>query len=344
MPSQQLTRQWRLLQVLEASRAGKTVSELVEAVGAPRRTIYRDLDDLQDAGFPVYHEDEAHRWGLIEGWRFKVPPPFTPTELMSLWLYRDLLQAFQGTPFYDSLEEVFRKVQACLSGETLGYLERIKSGFSVGIKPYKDYARVRGILNQVNQAVLDCRRLEIAYKPLRTDKEVTRKVDPYRVWFFEGSLYLIAHCHLRGEVRMFVLDRMKMVRTTAERFPAPEDFDLDEFLRHSFKVMRGDQLHRVRVRISPAWARWAAEKTWHQSQEAEEQEDGGVILSFTVADAGEVKRWVLGFGPEAEVLEPPSLRRELRDDLKRSLVRYQAGADENRAGSGGRPSPLRRRS
>ncbi len=315
MPSAQLVRQWLVLRTLESCRAGKTAVELARELGASRRTIYRDLHALGEAGFPIYQEDQG-RWALVEGWRSKLPPPFSPTELMSLWLYRDLLKGFRGTPFFEPLETLFQKVKATLPAQSLAYLERVQAGFSVGIKPYQDYSRISTILEQVHQAVVARRRLEIAYRPIFRDQEMLRKIDPYRVWFFQGSLYLIAFCHLRGEMRMFVLDRMKMVRLTEETFQVPEDFDLEQFLKDSFRVMRGDRLHRVRIRISPTWSRWVKEKIWHQSQEIEELEEGGIVISFTVSDLGEIKRWSLSLGREAEVLEPAELREALCRELE----------------------------
>lgn len=178
---------------------------------------------------------------------------------MSLWVYRDLIKAFQGTAFFDSLESLFKKVQVTLPPTTLAYLDRIKSTFSVDIKPYKEYGPYREIINQANQAALDCKSIEIAYTPLRTDKETIRKVDPYKIWFHDGSIYLIGHCHLRGEVRMFVVDRMKLVRLTEDHFEIPKNFDFEKYMRHRFKVMQGE-LYEVKILISPEWSRWVGEK------------------------------------------------------------------------------------
>lgn len=322
MPSNQIIRQWEILRALESSQIGKTVAELAEELEANRRTVYRDVEDLVAAGFPLYKEPGSPKWTVVDGWRFKVPPPFSHTELMSLWLYRNLVKGFGGTPFFDSLESLFGKVKATLTPESMAFLERVQDGFSVGLKPYKDYSQYRQILDQVHEAVINCQTLEIAYLPLRTDREVVRKIDPYKVWYFEGSLYVIGHCHLRDEVRMFVLDRMKMVNPTDACFQIPDDFDLDEFLKHSFKVMRGDELHTVRVRISPSWARWVAEKTWHQSQEIEEQEDGSIIISFTVTSLSEIKRWVLSLGKEAMVLEPENLRSLILEEASDISIKY----------------------
>ena len=65
-----------------------------------------------------------------------------------------------------------------------------------------------------------------------------RRVDPYRIWFFNGTFYLIGYCHTRNEVRIFALDRIKMLRQTQDSFEIPEDFSLEGFLRPSLVYIR----------------------------------------------------------------------------------------------------------
>lgn len=122
-------------------------------------------------------------------------------------------------------------------------------------------------------------------------------------------------------MRMFVLDRIKMLKVTDERFTPAKDFDVEDFMRHSFKAMH-DELHIVKVKISPERARWVGEKIWHESQKVTKLPDGGLEITFRVAGLEEIKRWVLSFGPEAVVLEPPKLQEMVRKDLSRNLAQY----------------------
>jgi len=93
-------------------------------------------------------------------------------------------------------------------------------------------------------------------------------------------------------------------------------------MRDSFKVMH-DELYTVKVRISPGWARWVREKIWHESQKITQLPDGGLEVTFRVAGLDEIKRWVLSFGPEAIVMEPPKLREFVCQDLLRNLGHYK---------------------
>jgi predicted DNA-binding transcriptional regulator YafY len=100
---------------------------------------------------------------------------------------------------------------------------------------------------------------------------------------------------------------------------------LDDFMRHSFKVMH-DELYTVKVKISPGWARWVGEKIWHESQRAKKNGDGSLELSFRVAGLEEIKSWVLSFGPDVLVLEPERLKEMVRKDLSKNLAQYSKPA------------------
>jgi hypothetical protein len=112
MRGDQLARQWRTLRAIEASPNGLTVTEIAQREVTGIRTIYRDLEVLQAAGFLLYTErvEKANRRAVIGTFKFKIPPPFTPN-VMSLYFYKDLVRVLKGTPFYEPLESVFKKVQ-----------------------------------------------------------------------------------------------------------------------------------------------------------------------------------------------------------------------------------------
>ena len=324
MRGDQLSRQWRILRQIEVSKNGLTAAEIAELGSVSHRTAYRDLDDLQLAGFPLFAEkgEKGNRWKFVEKYKFKVPQPFTFTELMSLHLSKDLFRVFKGTVFFESLESLFDKVRSTLPPQTLAYLDRIQSTFHMGIKPYKNYAKFREIINTVNQAALECRSIEMLYLPLKRKKETHRKIDPYKIWFFEGTIYIIGFCHLRNEVRTFVVDRIKLLRLLDEKFELSCDFDINEYTKHCFKVMQ-DDLHTVKLRISSAWARYIGEKIWHESQRSRKLRDGSLELTFQVAGLDEIKQWIMSLGPEAYIEEPERLRDMVKADLKKAMIQYE---------------------
>ena len=324
----QLGRQWQIIQLLVSARRGWSAADLARELEVNPRTVYRDLEALQVAGFPLLTKkvEGKNLWSVLDTVKHQMPIPFSLPELMALYFGRDMLRVFQGTVFHDALDSLFHKVRATLPPESVQYLEGVEKTLQVGIKPYKDYARFREMIQRAEEAAREQRTLEIVYYTMSRKQESRRRVDPYRIWFFNGTFYLIGFCHRRGEVRIFALDRIRMLSVTQASFEVPEDFDLEAFLRPSLGVFQGEPV-RVRVWFAPEAAGYIREKVWHESQEIQEQGDGSVVFEAEVAGLDEIRFWVLGWGSLAEVLEPEGLREAVRSEAERLAARYE-GAGE----------------
>jgi predicted DNA-binding transcriptional regulator YafY len=320
----QLGRQWKIIQTLISSRMGKSAAELAEELECHPRTLYRDLEALQVAGFPIYTErvDGKSLWSLLDTMKHQIPIPFSLPELMALYFGQDMMKVFRGTVFYDSLESLFHKVKTTLPPESKKFIENVERTLHLGMRPYKHYEQFKEIINRVNDAAINKKSVEIVYYTMSRKKESKRRVDPYKIWFFNGTFYLIGHCHVRQEVRVFALDRIKMLHQTHDTFEIPETFRFEDFTKPSFGVFQGEPI-MVKVWFSPHAAGYVKEKIWHESQKLHPQEDGSLIFEAEVAGTEEVKFWVLGWGSNAEVLEPAFLRDELRHESESMLEKYK---------------------
>ena len=324
----QLTRQWKIIQGLISSRVGKSAAQLAEQLECHHRTIYRDLQALQGAGFPIYSERIEGRsvWLLLENARRQIPVPLSLPELMAVYLSRDMMKVFQGTVFFDALESLFQKVHATLPEESKTFLQNLEQTFRCGMKPTKNYRPFTEIIKQVSDAALNRKSVEIRYYTMSRKRESLRKVDPYRVWFFNGTFYLIGFCHVRGEVRIFALDRIKLLNETPDSFEVPADFDFDAFVRASFGVFQGEPV-QVKVWFAPEVAGYIEEKIWHQDQRIRKGEDGAVVFEAQVAGTEEIRHWIMSWGAHAVVLEPERLREEIRLEAEKIAARYARRLD-----------------
>ncbi len=322
MRGDQLARQWLLIQRLARSRAGAGLDELAEELGCVRRTVYRDLDALMYAGFPVTSEkrDGKAYYRFLDTFQMG-QIPFTPDELLALAFSEDLLKTLEGTVFHDSIQAALVKIRAGLGPELSGYLERLGDGFRVLPGPHKRYAAFRDIIRTLNEGVLENHTLEMRYRTGRTGEESTRRIDPYKVWYHSGALYVIGHDHRSGEIRTFSVDRIQAIENTAKPFEIAKDFDFDAYTASSFGVV-AEPAVPVRIHFSSDWASFVREREWHASQIIRALPDGGLELSMEVGGSQEIANWVLSFGGGAEVLEPESLREEVRASLKSALANY----------------------
>ena len=324
----QLARQWTIIQSLLTSHAGKHVSELADTLGCHRRTVYRDLEALQAAGFPLYSDQEEGRarWFLIETARQSIPIPFSMTELMALYFSRDWLRVLENSIFHEALESLFKKVKATLPPETDRYLETFQRTVKVGSQPHKHYGDFRETLDVINQAIIDRRVLRIDYFTMSRKRRSRRDLAPYRLWFFDGTFYLIAHCYRRREVRVFAVDRIRSIDVREETFQLPEDGILDGFMETSFGVFRGERV-RVQVRFDPQVAGYIREKTWHATQKLTALKDGALLFEAEVAGTEEIKHWLMQWGAHAEVLAPPGLRRDVLAEAAAMVACYRSRED-----------------
>lgn len=324
MRGTQLARQWKIIRMAESRRKGVTAAELAAELGAPLRTVYRDLDAIQEAGFPIYPDkvNSNSYWKLVDTFKKDFPLPLTVTELMALHMSRSLLSIFEGTIFHDSIESLFNKVKAVLSPETLRYLENISGRLKVQFGPCKDFAGFKEAIQSMSEATAKRKRVELRYAAVSSGRETVRKVDPYQVWVMNGSLYLIGLCHLRDEIRTFAMDRIKNFQVLDEQFHFPKDFTLEKYLQTAFHVMKGKP-ERATVRFAPGVAHIVRERLWHPTQEIRELADGGLELALEVPINYEIISWVLGFGSAAEVIEPDSLRTRILDELRAAASKYE---------------------
>ncbi len=120
----------------------------------------------------------------------------------------------------------------------------------------------------------------------------------------------------------------KMLHQTKDTFEKPEDFSFEEFIRPSFGVFQAEPM-RVSVWFSSEVAGYIKEKIWHESQEIHKQDDGSIIFEAKVAGMDEVKFWIMSWGSHALVLEPESLRNEIRAEFEVMVEKYSEGFEED---------------
>ena len=173
--NEQLIRQHKILQILERVRFGKTIEEIkqdvVDELGLTSihtRTLKRDLEALQAAGFDVAdHETQRGKvWKL--GPLAKSPTKITASssELISLFLGKQLLYSLAGTPFWTGIESFWQKVQDGLPTPVIEHFEKYKRTLRVLGVQEKSYESHYGMLKTIHRAILEHRVLEVKYLSL----------------------------------------------------------------------------------------------------------------------------------------------------------------------------------
>lgn len=310
-----------VIRILEA-RYGATVDELAEECCVTRRTVYRDLDAIRDAGYPLMSEPEADGrtlYRFITGFKKLPPITFSLEELMTLYLCRGQLGFLRGTPFQDDLDDIFARIHSSLPPRSVAHLERIAETTSPKFQGERDYAAKKELLKELRRALLYQYRVDLAYTPARRTTE-TYRFDPYTLLFYDGALYLGGYAHNREALRLFLVDRIEQVVVLGERFEVPEDFSAGDLTGSAFGLIDEKQ-QTIKVRFGEEIGHLIRERIWHPSQKLVEEENGDLTLIFDASGDKEILAWLYSYLPHVQVLEPENLRAVFYQGLHSGLLK-----------------------
>jgi predicted DNA-binding transcriptional regulator YafY len=326
----EVIRQWTILREIERARAsGVTIDELAALCGVTTRTIRRDLQALEEAGFPLFDDKSADdgrtRW-KVNGQAFKgLAAGLTVSELCALHFSRSLVESLAGTPFRDEVASAFDKLSSVLTPHMRAFLDQLPR--VIATKPDPLRRRMTGaepaqqaIVARALDATLHHRVSTLAYHSRSSDRKKRYIIHPYRLAYAQGGLYLLAYVPEYGEVRTFALERIEQLSPGEERFTPIDDLP-DAAFPHSLGVHSGPP-ERVEIEFQSAVADYVRSREWHASQRLREGDGGGLVMTLDVCLDRALQSWILSFGPFARVISPERLAREIAEQFDEARARY----------------------
>jgi predicted DNA-binding transcriptional regulator YafY len=319
----EVIRQWSILRDLEAARR-LTIDDLAQRTGVTTRTIRRDLEALQSAGFPLYDElDDGKRYWTLEQRAFKRldATGFTLAELSALYFSRTLVECLAATPFQQDVATAFEKLASALTPGMRQFLDRLPLVMQAKGAPPRgaDERAERTHVARLLDATLHHRRVRMQYFSLSSAREKEYMVEPHRLVYSQGGLYVLAFVPAYREMRTFAIERIRSLSPLEERF-TPVEQPADAFA-HSLGVNEGTP-ERIEIAFEARIAPYVRERRWHPSQIVADGADGGVVVTLNVCNDWALKSWILSFGPLARVVAPESLARQIRDEIDLARSRY----------------------
>jgi len=312
MSADQLRRILHLIPALSDDRP-HPVDEVAAQAGVDRETLLLDLRSLADRfddpggfveGVQIYLEPDRVE---VRSDHFRRPMRLTLPELCALELGLAMLRTErppEEAPAIDRARARLREVIARLPGQDVEEREfAAELGGAVDLE----------MLSALRKAVRERRRVTFLYHKSGAEAPARRVAAPLAVVHAEWSWYLVGMADGATGLRFFRLDRMDQLEQTDDAFEPPAEFSLDEVLAQR-RMLVAEGVPTLRVRYSPRVARWVAERE-ARAVEA----DGSITVEHPLADPHWALRHVLQYGPDAEVLEPASVREALAEGLEAIL-------------------------
>jgi len=315
----EVIRHWQMLLHIDARRSGVSVQELATHFKVTPRTVWRDLAALQEVGFPLVDEkrDRSTYWSLLNmPLKALNEAGLSVTEACSLYLSRALLIGFTGTPFEPGLTAIISKVEKSLSPRVRAFLKKLPEVVQVKAAPRKNVTAPKHdeFVARVIEAASERRVCKVLYFSVHSNREKDYELHPYNLAYAEGGLYLTAYVPEYRQVRVFAMERVRRVTVLERGFTPVEDLQTEAF-GESLGVNRGGKPERIVIDFSSRVAAYVRERTWHSSQQVDEQPDGSVRVTMKVCRDWALRTWVLGYGAHARVVSPPTLAEEILAQL-----------------------------
>jgi predicted DNA-binding transcriptional regulator YafY len=149
-------------------------------------------------------------------------------------------------------------------------------------------------------------------------------VDPYRLFYAFGGIYLRAWVDEYMQIRTFAIERIKSVALLDQHF-TPRREPHDPF-RHSLGVSSALP-ERIEIEFDPRVTDYVREREWHSSQRLIDNSDGSLTLTLDVGNDHALRSWVLSFGSLARVVSPGSLADQILDELEAAREGYAPRMD-----------------
>lgn len=319
------TRIHRLLEIISLIQAqrGWTAKALAEKCETSERNVYRDIDQIREAGIPVEagSGDEGYR---INGAFFMPPVRLTFEEALSIATLVETLADSGAIPFAKpasmAMNKILSQLPFDLKDELLNRLSTMQ------LRPTKttDEGGYEDVYDKVQQALLSKTMLNCKYESISsTNHDEPFLFHPYALFFGTRAWYVVGFHEGRDAIRTLKLSRFLGIEQTNLTYEIPASFNLDAHLGNAWNMIAGEEDFEVELHFKHPFSQTVSDTTWHPTQNIDWHDDDSCTLTCTVSGLEEIVWWVLSMGPNCEVIKPEELRTRIQTLAEQTLSVYQ---------------------
>lgn len=282
-----------------------TMSELAEKFEVSRRTISRDIENINQAGIPIVTlQGQNGGVSIMENYRID-RTVLSSTEMQSILTGLQSLDSVSRTNRYRQLMEKLSAEKSDLMNAD----NHIIIDLSMWDKVF-----VCEKIELIESAIDKHEKIAFTYfSPKGTSERI---IEPYHLIFQWSGWYVWGYCTLRGDYRMFKLSRLTNLKCTGEKC---EDREVPAYTCDKLLHTKGEIEVVVRFDKSVKW-RLIDE---YGIDKVDEDKDCNIIIRFTWSDIPSFYSWILTFGTHAEIISPEECRQEFIDLVDKIRRTYE---------------------
>ena len=314
----------RIVNILTTLQSGQKYApaDLEEILGVSKRTIFRDLKELQSIGVP--YKFNAKDGGYSIDPKFFLPPvDFTLAEALSILTLVHKVRNHLPMPFRNSALLAGLKLENNLPAEVRSYCQTSLQKVTIAPAQYSTTKSLDSTYLAIQRAIRAKTTLSLLYYSPYEQQFIDTMLHPYHLLYKNRAWYVIGFSGFHKMVRTFNLSRIKTIKPLDDHFSDGDNFDVNEYLGRAWSLIPEGRLYNIKLKFSPLVAHNVSEIQWHSTQQTQWNEDGSATLSFRVDGLGEISWWVLGYGDQVQVLEPASLRTKVLEKAQAVIENHK---------------------
>jgi predicted DNA-binding transcriptional regulator YafY len=297
-------------------------NEILNKLEISPATFKRDLAKLRDRlNIPVVFDRDLSGYRLdTTDARQELPGLwFSQDEVLALLTIQNMLEQLEPGLLGPKLKPLQKRLDEMLTGqgmnaETLSQRVRLVHAGKRNLK--------LKCFEQIAHSTLHRKQINIHHFNRQTGKTVERTISPQQLVHYRDNWYVDAWCHLRKEVRSFAVDAItdcEQLNQDAKELDAEQ---LRKSMQGGYGIFGGAVKGWAKLKFTPERARWVKHEEWHPDQRTALKNDGSLELEIPFSDERELLGDLLRFGPDVEIIEPPSLRKMASEAIQKMVCKY----------------------
>ncbi|WP_251861089.1 WYL domain-containing protein [Clostridium sp. Marseille-Q2269] len=292
-----------------------TAGELSDFLMVDKKTIYRYINSLNSANIPIHAKKGRYGGFYIDKNFYMKSPKLDENEIRALLMAGEILTEENGFIYEKEYKSALGKIKNNLSGKNID-LNNIYNYNDFNINSIGNNKISQDKISKICSGIMNNKSIDISYFNINRNEITFRKVDPYDIIFKYGKWYIVGYCHFNKYIEIFDINRIKDIKDTKDTFIISKDFLINNFLEKYKTIFIKDKM-KVQLKFNKNRADFIKNNRWYVNEEINELKDGNILFEVYVENFKEIKRWILGFGEDVQVLSPKELKNQLRDEVSK---------------------------
>lgn len=306
----------RLLAItmLLLNRRRISAKELSERFEVSLRTIYRDVEAINQAGIPVVsYAGLSGGYEIMDQYRLD-------RQFLSLEELHSIITGLKGIRSSIGDQEISNlldKVGALVAKSEQHTAAHLSNELIIDMNPWRNGHQNKEQLTVLRTAIRETRLVAFSYISSQSEPSV-RTVEPMGIVAKGFGWYLYGYCLLREDFRVFRLSRMHEVDVL------PQTFERKQETLEQLDYSRGKRDPSTLIKIVlHAQANIRAQiEDYFRPDQVVRQPDGTLLITATQPDEPWLHGLLLGYGPSLRILEPAHLAAAIKEKAEKIVALY----------------------